>query len=102
MLVEDKVIENGRAAGVYFKEKLNELKAHHPIIEDVRGLGLLLGMKLKIDGRPLVNQCMENGFLINCIQEKILRFIPPLIISTAEIDQLVKCLDQVLTQAESS
>ena len=102
MLVEDKVIENGRAAGVYFKEKLNELKAHHPIIEDVRGLGLLLGMKLKIDGRPLVNQCMESGFLINCIQEKILRFIPPLIISTAEIDQLVKCLDQVLTQAESS
>ena len=102
MLVEDKVIENGRAAGVYFKEKLKELKTHHPVIEDVRGLGLLLGMKLKIDGRPLVNQCMENGFLINCIQEKILRFIPPLIISTAEIDQLVKCLDQVLTQAESS
>ena len=102
MLVEDKVIENGRAAGVYFKEKLKELKTHHPVIEDVRGLGLLLGMKLKIDGRPLVNQCMESGFLINCIQEKILRFIPPLIISTAEIDQLVKCLDQVLTQAESS
>jgi acetylornithine/N-succinyldiaminopimelate aminotransferase len=102
MLVEDKVIENGRAAGVYFKEKLNELKAHHPIIEDVRGLGLLLGMKLKIDGRPLVNQCMENGFLINCIQEKILRFIPPLIISTEEIDQLVACLDQILAQAEAS
>ena len=96
MLVEDNVIENGRAAGVYFKEKLNELKAHHPVIEDVRGLGLLLGMKLKIDGKPLVNQCMENGFLINCIQDKILRFIPPLIISTAEIDQLVKCLDQIL------
>ncbi|MEJ2099650.1 MAG: acetylornithine transaminase [Desulfobacterales bacterium] len=102
MLVEDNVIENGRAAGVYFKEKLNELKAHHPVIEDVRGLGLLLGMKLKIDGKPLVNQCMENGFLINCIQDKILRFIPPLIISTAEIDQLVKCLDQILRQAESS
>jgi acetylornithine/N-succinyldiaminopimelate aminotransferase len=102
ILVEENVIENGRAAGVYFKEKLNELKAHHPVIEDVRGLGLLLGIKLKIDGKPLVNQCMENGFLINCIQDKILRFIPPLIISTAEIDQLVKCLDQVLTQAESS
>jgi acetylornithine/N-succinyldiaminopimelate aminotransferase len=102
ILVEENVIENGRAAGAYFKEKLNELKAHHPVIEDVRGLGLLLGIKLKIDGKPLVNQCMENGFLINCIQDKILRFIPPLIISTAEIDQLVKCLDQILTQAESS
>jgi len=102
ILVEDNVIENGRAAGVYFKEKLNELKARHSVIEDVRGLGLLLGMQLKIDGRPVVTQCMENGFLINCIQEKILRFIPPLIISTEEIDQLVKCLDQILTQTESS
>ena len=102
ILVEDNVIEDGRAAGVYFKEKLNELKARHSVIEDVRGLGLLLGMQLKIDGRPVVTQCMENGFLINCIQEKILRFIPPLIISTEEIDQLVKCLDQILTQTESS
>ncbi len=102
ILVEDNVIENGRAAGMYFKEKLNELKARHPVIEDVRGLGLLLGMQLKIDGRPLVTQCMENGFLINCIQEKILRFIPPLIISTEEIDQLVKCQDQILTQTGSS
>jgi len=102
ILVEDNIIENGRATGVYFKEKLHELKARHPAIEDVRGLGLLLGMKLKIDGRPLVTQCLEKGFLINCIQEKILRFIPPLIISTGEIDQLLKCLDQILAQAESS
>jgi acetylornithine/N-succinyldiaminopimelate aminotransferase len=102
ILVEDNIIENGRAAGLYFKERLYELKARHPVIDDVRGLGLLLGMKLKIDGRPLVTQCMEHGFLINCIQEKILRFIPPLIISTLEIDELVKCLDQILTQAESS
>jgi acetylornithine/N-succinyldiaminopimelate aminotransferase len=102
ILIEDHIIENGRAAGVYFKEKLYELKARHAVIEDVRGMGLLLGMQLKIDGRPLVTQCMENGFLINCIQEKILRFIPPLIISTEEIGQLVECLDQILTQAESS
>lgn len=102
ILVEGHVIENGRTAGLYFKQKLNELKARHRIIEDVRGLGLLLGIKLKVDGRPLVTQCMQKGFLINCIQDKILRFIPPLIISTEEIDQLVECLDQVLAQAESS
>jgi acetylornithine/N-succinyldiaminopimelate aminotransferase len=102
ILVEGHVIENGRTTGLYFKQKLDELKARHRIIEDVRGLGLLLGIKLKVDGRPLVTQCMQKGFLINCIQDKILRFIPPLIISTEEIDQLVECLDQVLTQAESS
>ena len=99
ILMEDRVIENGKAAGSYFKEKLLELKDRHAIIEDVRGLGLLLGMKLKIDGAPVVKQCMQNGFLINCIQDRILRFIPPLIISEEEIDQLIECLDGIFTEA---
>jgi acetylornithine aminotransferase len=102
ILVEEQVIENGKSAGSYFKEKLLELKSRHALIEDVRGMGLLLGMKLNIDGAPLVKQCMQNGFLINCIQERILRFIPPLIISREEIDQLIECLDGILTDAASS
>jgi acetylornithine/N-succinyldiaminopimelate aminotransferase len=102
ILVEEQVIENGKAAGSYFKEKLLELKDRHAIIEDVRGLGLLLGMKLKINGAPLVKQCMQNGFLINCIQDRILRFIPPLIISKEEIDRLVECLDGVFAEVVSS
>ena len=102
ILVEEQVIENGKSAGSYFKEKLLELKSRHAIIEDVRGMGLLLGMKIKIDGAPIVKQCMQNGFLINCIQERILRFIPPLIISREEIDQLIESLDRILTDAASS
>ncbi len=101
ILVEEQVIENGNAAGSYFKEKLLELKGRHAVIEDVRGLGLLLGMKLKIDGAPLVKECMQKGFLINCIQDRILRFIPPLIISEKEIDELVECLEEILTDAAS-
>lgn len=101
-LVEAQVIENSNAAGTYFKNKLRALKDRHAIIEDVRGLGLLLGMKLKIDGAPVVQQCMQNGFLINCIQERILRFIPPLIISEKEIDQLVECLDGIFTDVTKS
>ncbi len=101
ILVEEQVIENGNAAGSYFKEKLLELKGRHAVIEDVRGLGLLLGMKLKIDGAPLVKECMQKGFLINCIQDRILRFIPPLIISEKEIDELVECLEGILTDAAS-
>ncbi len=101
ILVEEQVIENGNAVGSYFKEKLLELKGRHAVIEDVRGLGLLLGMKLKIDGAPLVKECMQKGFLINCIQDRILRFIPPLIISEKEIDELVECLEEILTDAAS-
>ena len=101
-LVEEQIIDNAKAAGSYFKDKLLDLKDRHAIVEDVRGLGLLLGMKLKIDGAPIVKQCMQNGFLINCIQDRILRFIPPLIISDKEIDKLIACLDGIFTEAVSS
>ena len=63
---------------------------------DVRGRGLLLGMRLSCPGAPLVQGCLEAGFLINCIQERILRFIPPLIISREAIDALIACLDGLL------
>ena len=102
ILTEDKIIENGHKTGLYFKGRLSELKDRHAIIEDVRGIGLLLGMKLKIDGGPVVTKCMEKGFLINCIQDNILRFIPPLIISQNEIDELIECLDTILIEAASS
>lgn len=102
ILGEEKIIEKGKKIGLYFKEKLCELKDRHTHIEDVRGLGLLLGLKLKMDGAPLVAKLMEKGILINCIQDNILRFIPPLIITPEEIDQLIECLDAILTEAESS
>ncbi|MCP4371648.1 MAG: aminotransferase class III-fold pyridoxal phosphate-dependent enzyme, partial [Deltaproteobacteria bacterium] len=76
------------------------LKERHEVIEDVRGIGLLLGMKLKIDGGGIVKECMEKGFLINCIQDKILRFVPPLIIENDDIDALIKCLDNILTETK--
>jgi acetylornithine aminotransferase len=94
--VAENVIDQGRKTGEYFRGKLLELKERHPAIVDVRGLGLLLGMKLNFNGETLVTQCMQQGFLINCVQENILRFIPPLIIKKEEIDALVDCLNQLL------
>ena len=94
-LVQGNVINQGREAGAYFKEKLLWLKERHDIVGDIRGLGLLLGIKLAINGESLVNQCLQRGFLINCIQENILRFVPPLIVKNEEIDALIKCLDEL-------
>jgi acetylornithine/N-succinyldiaminopimelate aminotransferase len=96
VLLEENIIGHCAEMGAYFKEKLSGLKAGHESIVDVRGIGLLLGMKLKIEGDAIVNSCMEKGFLINCIQGNILRFIPPLIIEKEEIDALVACLDKML------
>ena len=94
-LVQGNVISQGHEAGEYFKEKLLWLKERHAVIVDVRGMGLLLGIRLNINGGALVNQCMQRGFLINCIQENILRFVPPLIIKKEEIDALIECLDEL-------
>ena len=97
-----KVLEDGvvlahcRQVGAYFKEKLLTLKSKHDVIQEVRGKGLLVGMDLTIDGGDIVNACMKRGFLVNCAQGHILRFIPPLIVTEADIDRLVACLDVVL------
>jgi acetylornithine aminotransferase len=95
VLLEENIIGRCAEMGAYFKEKLSGLKAGHESIVDVRGMGLLLGMKLNIEGDAIVNSCMEKGFLINCIQGNILRFIPPLIIEKEEIDALIECLDEI-------
>jgi acetylornithine aminotransferase len=95
-LVKGNVINQGRETGDYFRKKLLWLKERHDVIVEVRGLGLLLGIKLSVNAESLVTQCMQRGFLINCIQENILRFVPPLIITKEEIDALVDCLDQLI------
>ena len=102
ILVSDGVISQGNKTGGYFKERLLELKQRHKVVEDFRGLGLLIGIKLAVNGEALVKQCLERGFLINCIQENILRFVPPLIITKGEIDALIACLDELLDQLEET
>ncbi len=92
---KEDIVAKGKVAGDYFKAKLETLKDQFDFIDDVRGKGLLLGMKIQKDGASIVNKCLEKGYLINCIQGSILRFIPPLIISENDIDGLIDCLTDV-------
>lgn len=96
VLSEEKLIDRCLAIGSYLKERLNWLKNRHESVTDVRGLGLLLAMELNMDGDLVVMKCLKKGFLLNCIQGNILRFIPPLTIEKDEIDSLVACLDEIL------
>ncbi len=96
VLSEENIIAHCSNIGAYFEERLLWLKNRHESIVDVRGKGLLVGMKLEIEGAPIVDACLEKGFLTNCIQENILRFIPPLTIEKNHIDALVACLDEIL------
>jgi acetylornithine aminotransferase len=95
-LLEDGWIDNSRQMGEYFKGRLDDLSERHHMIKDVRGLGLILGVELDRPGAPMVDACTERGFLINCIQDNVLRFLPPLIVGKKEIDALIDALDEIL------
>ena len=97
-LLEDGWIDHCRIVGDYFKERLEELAKKYDFIKEVRGQGLILGVEMMRPGAEVVKAMMEKGFLINCTQEKVLRFIPPLIVEKEEIDLLVETLENVLDQ----
>jgi acetylornithine/N-succinyldiaminopimelate aminotransferase len=99
-LLEDGWIAHCREVGDYFKERLGDLARKHPCIRGIRGLGLILGMELDRPGAPVVEACLKDGFLINCTQETVLRFIPPLIVKNREIDSLIEALDRILGKLE--
>jgi acetylornithine/N-succinyldiaminopimelate aminotransferase len=96
-LLEDNIIvQNVEALGKHFVKGLESLKSRYAFIKDVRGKGLLIGMELDFEGKEIVTECLKQGFLINCTVNTVLRFMPPLIISEEEIDQLVDALDGIL------
>ncbi|MDO5689815.1 MAG: aspartate aminotransferase family protein [Tissierellia bacterium] len=101
-VVEEMLEQNipGLAAntGAYFKAKLKELQGNCDYVNDVRGLGLLIGLELNIPGAPIVKAMLDRGFIINCTHDYVLRFIPPLVITEGEIDQMLSNLTEVLKE----
>jgi acetylornithine/succinyldiaminopimelate/putrescine aminotransferase len=78
-----------------FLAKLEEIKRRFPFVKEVRGKGLILGMELSIDGSSIVNEMLKKNILINCTMGKVLRFLPPLIVTQEEIDRVVNALEEV-------
>jgi predicted acetylornithine/succinylornithine family transaminase len=90
------VLENCRAMGEYFVNRLLALKEKFSFIQNVRGSGLIIGAELDRDGSAIVDACLKEGLLINCTVGKVLRFIPPLIVTKAEIDEGFAIMERVL------
>ncbi|MEE3253320.1 MAG: acetylornithine transaminase [Nitrospinota bacterium] len=91
-------LKKASETGKYFLECLEKLANQHSIIKEVRGKGMILAMELDKPGSEIVVNCMKNGFLINCIKENVLRFLPPLNISQKDISSLMPVLSNSLLQ----
>lgn len=89
----DKVAEKGE----YFKNELRKLQEKYPDkVTDVRGCGLMLGMEVAGEGKPIVESCLANNVIVNCTAGNVIRIVPPLIISREEIDIVIAALDKAL------
>ncbi|MDP7244657.1 MAG: aspartate aminotransferase family protein [Flavobacteriales bacterium] len=95
-IMKNKLMGNAVKQGNYFIKKLNGLKNKYSIIKEVRGKGLMIGVELSVECKNIANKCLERGLLVNCASEKVLRFLPSLIIMKEEIDEAINILDEVV------
>lgn len=89
-------LEHVREVGAYFRKQLQKLQEEFPVIREVRGEGLMLAAELAIPCKAVVRQALEAGFIMNCTQDKVLRFLPPLIVERRHVEELVAGLRPIL------
>ena len=97
-LFEQRGLDHAKRMGDYLAKGLAECKERYRIVRDVRGLGLLQGMELEIDARTVVADALSRGLLINAATDRVLRFVPPLVITQSEIDRMIEILSTILGQ----
>jgi len=88
-----------KTMGVLFNQVWWKLQAEFPsLIREVRGAGLMLGMELDREGEPFVTAMRERNILINCTDQTVLRFLPPLIIQETHVNQTLATLREIFSQ----
>lgn len=92
------LLDNVKTNGVYLTEKLNELKAKHDCILDVRGIGFMQGIELNKPVAPVIATAIDNGLLLVNAGSSIIRFVPSLIATKEDIDKAMEILDAALVQ----
>tara|TARA_A100001015_G_scaffold271268_1_gene324697 strand:- start:1249 stop:2412 length:1164 start_codon:yes stop_codon:yes gene_type:complete len=96
IIFEKNFLDNVISQGNYFEEQLLKIKKKFPhIIEDIRGKGLLKGIKLKVENTKFINQLFEQKLLVVKASENVVRLLPPLIVNKNEIDEAISIIDKV-------
>lgn len=101
-LEKTKVLANATARGAEIRSGIEKLAARFPVIKEVRGEGLMLGVELTADGNPFVAEAMQRGLLINCTHEFTLRLLPAFIISAKQVREFLGIFEAVLGHVSKS
>jgi acetylornithine/N-succinyldiaminopimelate aminotransferase len=92
----EELLPSINSVGGYFRMRLTELMREFPVIKEVRGQGLMAGMELDFACKQLVLDGIKEGLLFNCTHDKVLRFLPPYIITEQDVDRAVGALRKLL------
>ncbi|MBE0598650.1 MAG: acetylornithine transaminase [Desulfuromonadales bacterium] len=96
-ILEEGLLERAQAMGSYLQERLASLQ-RFPCVREVRGIGLMVGLNLTIPGAEIVNQGHARGVLLNCTHDTVLRFVPPLVVTREQIDEMIGILERILAE----
>jgi predicted acetylornithine/succinylornithine family transaminase len=100
-LMDHGLLDHVQRVGAHLERRLRALALQHPLVTEVRGVGLMFGLQLRSDALPVIDLARDRGLLVNRTDEKVVRLLPPLIIEDAEIDRAVEILDGVLAAVEA-
>lgn len=101
LFVENHIIDNVQKTGAYLEEKLNELADKYDVIETRRGIGMMQGLVFKVPVGPVINKALEKGLILINAGTDIIRFVPPLVITKEDVDQMIGILTQSIDEVLS-
>lgn len=98
-LLDDGIVENADKVGSYFMQQLKVIAEKFSFVKEVRGIGLMIGLEFSIDiARELREEFFSSGYLIGNVGNRILRILPPLIITEQDVDEFIEVLCNLLSQ----
>ena len=98
---ENHIIDNVQKTGAYLEKKLNELADKYDVIETRRGIGMMQGLVFKVPVGPVINKALEKGLILINAGTDIIRFVPPLVITEKDVDQMIGILTESIDEVLS-
>lgn len=98
MFENRRVLENVNDVSVYFEEKLQKLVKDYDVIKSTRGLGLMRALEFYVPVGPYINKALEKGLIIISAGTHIIRFVPPLVITRENVDEMICILEECLKE----